>query len=582
MELLWLIVAPFAGGIAAWRLDHGGRRGGFAARWVSLAALAFDLAILAAIWASGHAAPVAGRPAGTGGVQYGAWFLQLNAGWIPEIGVSLHLAMDGLSFLLVFLTVFLGIVSVVASWTEIRDRVGFFHFNLLWCLTGVIGVFLALDLFLFYFFWEMMLVPMYFLIAVWGHERRRYAAIKFFIFTQLGGLVMLLAILGLYFMHGERTGVYTFDYFSLLGTPMSATAAFWLMLGFFTAFAVKLPAVPVHSWLPDAHTEAPTAGSVVLAGLLLKTGAYGLLRFLVPLFPAASAAFAPVAMALGVVGILYGALLAFGQTDLKKLIADTSISHMGFILIGVFAWNSLALQGVTLQIICHAISTGMLFILVGALQERIHTRDMELMGRLWEKVPVMGGVGMVFALASLGLPGLGNFVAEFLVLIGVFKVDPAVAVPAALGLIVSTVYALWMMQRVFHGEQRRVWSPPDLSVREKGIAAAMIILIVWLGLFPQPVINEAGPALHGLEAVAAPQIEKVSASVLKPMPAQPLSVIPAPDYGLRGQAPAAIHLKASLRAGGGQIGCPINTPGMTPLRNFGFFSELAGDKNERR
>ena len=541
MELLWLIIAPFAGGVIAWLIDRidGGDRRGLPARWVSLLALVFDLALLAAIWA--------GRHAGTGVGKYGAWFLQLKAGWIPEIGASFHLAMDGLSFLLVFLTVFLGIVSVAVSWNEIKDRVGFFHFNLLWCLAGVIGVFLALDLFLFYFFWEMMLVPMYFLIAVWGHERRRYAAMKFFIFTQLGGLVMLMAILGLYFIHGAQTGVYTFDYFSLIGTRMSAAAAFWLMLGFFTAFAVKLPAVPVHSWLPDAHTEAPTAGSVILAGLLLKTGAYGLLRFLVPLFPAASASFAPVAMAIGVAGILYGAILAFGQTDLKKLIADTSISHMGFILIGVFAWNSLALQGVVMQIICHAISTGMLFILAGALQERIHTRDMELMGRLWEKVPVMGGVGMVFALASLGLPGLGNFVAEFLILLGAFKANPAMSVLAALGLIVSTVYALRMMQHVFHGEERRGWSLPDLSAREKGVAAAMIILIVWLGLFPQPVIDAASPALQGLEAIAGSQVKIISVAGLGRMTAPP--------------AQASFYRTAS-----------------GPLKS----GALKGDKNERR
>ena len=512
MSLLFLIIAPFAGGIAAWLVDRGGKGGALRARWVSLFALFFDLALLVAIWVE--------RYAEAGGekekLKAGAWILQLRTGWIPQIGVSFHLAMDGLSLLLVLLTVFLGIVSVIVSWTEIRERVGFFHFNLLWCLAGIIGVFTALDLFLFYFFWEMMLVPMYFLIAVWGHEskKRRYAAIKFFIFTQLGGLLMLMSILGLYFIHGARTGVYTFDYLSLLGTPMSSTAAFWLMLGFFASFAVKLPAVPVHSWLPDAHTEAPTAGSVILAGLLLKTGAYGLLRFLVPLFPAAAASFTPVAMALGVAGILYGAILAFGQRDLKKLIADTSISHMGFILIGVFAWNRLALEGVTLQIICHAISTGMLFILVGALQERIHTRDMEVMGRLWEKVPVMAGVGMVFALASLGLPGLGNFVAEFLILLGVFKAHYfTVGSLASLGLVASTVYALWMMQRVFHGEARKAWSLPDLTIRERGVSAAMIVLIVWLGLFPQLIINKAGPALENLEAIAAPRYGKVKISM---------------------------------------------------------------------
>ena len=500
MPLIWLIIVPFAGGILAWLLDVflRGKRKGTAARWVSIFALVVDLVILTGIWA-GRGIAAAGGMSGAGG----SFFLQMKAGWIPQLGISVHFAMDGLNFLLVFLTIFIGIISVVTSWTEITERVGFFHFNLMWSLAGTIGVFLSLDLFLFYFFWELMLVPMYFLIAVWGHENRTYAAIKFFIFTQLGGLLMLMAILGLFFVHHAQTGVYTFDYQDLLGTPMAPEVSFWLMLGFFAAFAVKLPAVPVHSWLPDAHTEAPTAGSVILAGLLLKTGAYGLIRFLVPLFPYAAEKFAPVGMALGVAGILYGALLAFGQTDLKRLIADTSISHMGFILVGVFAWNGIALEGVMMQIISHAVSTGMLFILVGALQERIHTRDMRVMGRLWEKAPVMGGVAMVFALASLGLPGLGNFVAEFLVLLGAFRAAPTMAVLAALGLIVSTIYAIWLIQRVFHGEERGHWSLPDLSVRERGIAAVMIVAIVWLGIFPQPVINAAAPAIESLRKTAA-------------------------------------------------------------------------------
>ena len=502
MTLAWLIIAPFLGGILAWLLDRRGSALG--ARWVCLLALAIDLSVLIGIvWS--------GRLAGAG--PHGGFFLETRAGWMPQLGVSIHLAMDGLSLLLVFLTVFLGIVSVVTSWTEITRRVGFFHFNLLWCLAGVIGVFLSLDLFLFYFFWELMLVPMYFLIAIWGHERRTYAAVKFFIFTQLGGLLMLMAILGLFFIHAAETGVYTFDYFDLIGAKMSSAASFWLMLGFFASFAVKLPAVPVHSWLPDAHTEAPTAGSVILAGLLLKTGAYGLLRFLFPLFPMAAHEFAHVGMAIGVAGILYGAILAFGQTDLKRLIADTSISHMGFILVGVFAWNGLALEGVTMQIISHAISTGMLFILAGALQERIHTRDMQFMGRLWEKVPVMGGVAMVFVLASLGLPGLGNFVAEFLILLGAFRANPGMSVAASLGLIVSTIYALWIMQRVFHGEERKRWTPPDLSARERGVAAAMIVIIVWLGLFPQPVIDAAAPAINSLQKIASSQTEKTLAPV---------------------------------------------------------------------
>ncbi len=280
---------------------------------------------------------------------------------------------------------------------------------------------------------------------------------------------------------------------------MNSTTAFWLMLGFFTAFAVKLPAFPFHPWLPDAHTEAPTAGSVILAGLMLKTGAYGLIRFVVPLFPQAAFAFAPIAMALAVIGIIYGALLAFGQTDLKRLVAYTSVSHMGFVLLGVFAWNTLALQGVMLQIICHGISTGALFILVGSLQERIHTRDWRQMGGLWATVPRMGGASMLFSMAAMGLPGLGNFVAEFLVLLGTYQVNPVMAMLASIGLIVSTVYALWMIQTAFQGQNKNDWHIPDLSLRELAMMAALIVVIVWLGLAPQPVINTAQPAFDNLQ-----------------------------------------------------------------------------------
>lgn len=488
MILIWLILIPVIGGLLSWLF---GRRNDKWPRWLSLIAVAIDFVLVTVIWI--------GFPNNIELSGKGPWIAELQFNWIPRFGITFHLAIDGLSLLMVMLTTFLGIMSVAASWTEIKERVGFFHFNLMWSLAGIIGVFLSLDLFLFYSFWELMLVPMYFLIALWGHENRIYAAIKFFIFTQLSGLFMLAAILGIYFVHAGATGASTFDYSQLLGTTMSSTKAMFLMLGFVIAFLVKLPAIPFHTWLPDAHTEAPTAGSVILAGLLLKTGAYGLIRFAVPLFPQAAFNFAPVAMSLGVIGILYGAILAFGQRDLKRLVAYTSVSHMGFVLLGVFAWNELALQGAVIQMICHGVSTGALFIIVGALQERLHTRDLEKMGGLWTISPRMGGVGLFFGLASLGLPGLGNFVGEFLVLLGAYKVSVPMTAVAAVGLVFATVYSLWMIQRTFFGPKREGLEVTDLKLREMAVMTVMIAVIVWIGLYPRPVMNAAAQTVQALQ-----------------------------------------------------------------------------------
>ncbi len=488
----WIVIVPAAGGLLAWL---SGRRYPAGPRWISLLALTINLILILALVV---------RHAGQLTISAdGPWLVVLNRPWIPGLGISFHLALDGLSLVLVLLTAFLGLVAVLSAWTEISERGGFFYFNLMWVLAGITGVFMALDLFLFYFFWEMMLVPMYFIIAIWGHENRIYAATKFFLFTQISGLLMLVAILGLYFIHGRNSGTYTFDYLQLLGTSMPAPAAMLLMLGFLAAFVVKLPAFPVHTWLPDAHTEAPTAGSVILAGLLLKTGAYGLIRFVIPLFPGAALDFAPIAITFGIAGILYGALLAFSQTDLKRLVAYTSVSHMGFVLVGVFAWNELALQGVVLQIICHGISTGALFMLVGALQERIHTRDLRHMGGMWPEVPRMAGISLFFALASLGLPGLGNFIAEILILLGTYQVSVTAAVLAALGLVSATIYALWMIQQTFFGPNRENRKPSDLGGREVAVMVVMIAAILWLGFYPQPVLNLTQPALEHLQQTTA-------------------------------------------------------------------------------
>lgn len=488
MTLLWILLIPLIAGVLAWASERVDKSW---PRWISLAAVAGDLALVAGLWINNASTlTLAGQ---------NVWIASLNHPWIPSLGASFHLAVDGLSLILLALTMFLGVCSVLCSWTEIEERVGFFHFNLMWILSGIAGVFMAMDLFLFYFFWELMLIPMYFLIVLWGHENRLYAAIKFFIFTQASGLLMFLAILGLYWVHGNSTGAFTFDYFKLLGTQIPAGMSVWLMLGFFIAFAVKLPMVPFHNWLPDAHTEAPTAGSVILAGLLLKTGGYGLLRFVLPLFPDASRAFAPFAMALAVAGILYGAVVAIGQSDLKRLIAYTSVSHLGFVLLGVYSFNELAGQGVVMQMVSHGISTGALFVLVGGLQERIHTRDLRRMGGLWTTAPRMGTMAVIFAMASLGLPGMGNFVAEFLTLLGSYRASPSLTAWATLGLVAATIYSLWILQRAFFGPERKDLHVRDFGARDMAVMSALVVVILWLGLFPQTVLNASRSSIKSLD-----------------------------------------------------------------------------------
>ena len=428
---------------------------------------------------------------------------QETLAWIPRFGINVTLAMDGLSLALVALTLFLGVVAVVSSWTEIERNPGFFQFNLLWTLAGVVGVFTALDLFLFFVFWEVMLVPMYFLIAIWGHEERAYAAMKFFLFTQISGLLLLFAILTLVYSHYAASGDLTFAYADLLGADLHPTISFWLMLGFFVAFVVKLPGVPFHTWLPDAHTQAPTAGSVILAGILLKTGAYGLLRFVVPLFPEAALDFRWPAMLLGAVSVIYGGYLAYSQSDFKRLVAYSSISHMGFVLLGAFAWNVVAVQGAIVQMVAHGFSTAALFMMAGALQQRLHTREMGRMGGLWQRAPRMGAVALFFVVASLGMPGLGNFVGEFMVLLGAFQVDAPLAIAAAVGIVGAAVYALSLMQRSFQGalqEAENGGTPTfaDFGARELSVMILMMAALVWLGVHPNTLLDLCAPVVAGL------------------------------------------------------------------------------------
>ncbi len=497
MSLAILIAILLAGGMVAMFAE---RWSSNSPRWVSLATIVAALIYLLLVVSELPVEHLSITPSAGD-----SWLVYLKLDWIPRFGIAFELAMDGLSLLLVVLTLLLGLIAVSSSWSEIEFKQGFFQANLLWTLAGVTGVFLAMDLFLFFIFWEVMLIPMYLLIAIWGHENKAYAAMKFFIFTQFSGLLMLLSIVILAWQASLSSGYYSFSYFDLLGTSLNAKLEFWVMLGFFLAFTVKLPAFPFHTWLPDAHTQAPTAGSVLLAGILLKTGAYGLLRFCIPLFPRASMDFAPIAMWLGAAGVIYGAVLAFAQSDFKRLVAYSSVSHMGFVLLGLYAWNNLAIQGAVMQMVAHGVSTAALFMMAGAIQQRLHTRDMHKMGGLWHNAPRMGACALFFAVASLGLPGLGNFVAEFLVLLGLFAVQPWIAAVAALGMIGAAIYALWMMQLAFQGTPDENRKFDDFGMREMATMTAMIIALVWLGLYPQPVLDLTQPMLENLQSLVTQQ-----------------------------------------------------------------------------
>lgn len=494
MILPWLILIPFIGGLLCWQ---GERFGTTLPRWIALLTMSLLFGLGLWLWATGNftLAPAPGADP--------VWAHEFKVNWIERFGITIHLAMDGLSVLMVTLTGLLGVLSVLCSWNEIQNRVGFFHLNLMWILGGVVGVFLAVDLFLFFFFWEMMLVPMYFLIALWGHsgskgKTRIYAATKFFIFTQASGLVMLVAILGLVLVHYNATGVLTFNYADLLKTPLTPTAEYLLMLGFFIAFAVKFPVVPFHSWLPDAHAQAPTAGSVDLAGILLKTAAYGLMRFALPLFPNASAEFAPIAHWLGVFAIVYGALLSFAQTDIKRLVAFSSVSHMGFVLIAIYSGSQIALQGAVVQMMAHGLSAAALFILCGQLYERLHTRDMRQMGGIWSRMPYLPAINLFFAAAALGLPGTGNFVGEFLILLGSFEKAMWVTIIAATGLVFGSVYSLIMIHRAHFGAAKSDAPLQGLKPRELIMVLGLAVLLILLGVYPQPVLDTSAASMHGV------------------------------------------------------------------------------------
>ena len=423
--------------------------------------------------------------------------------WIGWLGVEYHVGVDGISLLLVLLTTFLSAVAILSSYSAITTSVKEYMICMLLLETGMIGVFVALDLVLFYVFWEGMLIPMYFLIGIWGGPRRIYATIKFFLYTMAGGVLMLVGIIALYFLSGSRPGgEYTFNLLKLIGLELPFQTQVWLFLAFAVAFAIKVPMFPFHTWLPDAHVEAPTAGSVILAGVLLKMGTYGFLRFALPLFPDATRYFTPLFSWLAIVGILYGALVAMIQPDLKKLVAYSSVSHLGFVVLGIFALTVQGVEGAILQMVNHGLSTGALFLLVGMLYERRHTRLIQDFGGLARIIPVFTAAFLIVTLSSIGLPGLNGFVGEFLILVGTFRINALYAALAMLGIILAAVYMLWMFQRVMFGPvtedaNRRL---PDLTPREVAVLVPILVLIVWIGIYPQPLLRTTEASVNQLLA----------------------------------------------------------------------------------
>lgn len=418
----------------------------------------------------------------------GGWLLYEDYRWIETFGIRYTLGLDGISLLLILLTAFIQVIAVLISW-RVSSHPAYFYALVLVLETAIIGVFLALDLVFFYLFWELMLIPIFVLIGIWGNERRVYAAVKFFLFTLSGSLLMLLAMISLYLLHGEQTGVYTFALEALKQTELTLLQEMIFFCCFLSAFAVKVPLFPFHAWLPDAHAEAPAAGSVDLAGLLMKTGVYGIIRFAFPLFPLAAEKSLPVLAFLALVGLVYAAAIAYLQTDLKRIVAYSSISHLGFVILGLAAWNQTAWEGSILLMVNHGVTTGALFVMIAIIRQRTGSCDLGKLGGLWQSQPNLSAFFLLFSLASLGLPGLANFAGEILVLVGVFSSHPLWGAIAVVGVLLAAAYMLRLVQEVIWGPCCEPFDKSDLWPREWLILIPLAILVIWLGCYPQPLLD---------------------------------------------------------------------------------------------
>jgi NADH-quinone oxidoreductase subunit M len=499
LTLSWFV--PLAGAILLLLIGNADGRRDALIRWVSLIVATISFVLTLVIWARFD-------------ITSADFQLVERHAWIPAFGIDYFIGIDGISLLLVVLTAFLTPVALLSSWHSVEYKVKEFSIFILALEAAMIGVFLSLDLFLFYVFWDAMLIPMYFLIGIWGYDQRVYAAIKFMLYTMAGSVLMLVAILGLAYLHSAATGSYSFDLLKLYTLEIAPQTQMWFFLAFALAFAIKVPLFPFHTWLPDAHVQAPTAGSVILAGVLLKMGTYGFVRFAFPLFPTAAAYFSPWIALLAVIGIIYGALVAMVQPDMKKLVAYSSVSHLGFVVLGICAMNTQGIAGAVYQMLAHGVSTGGLFLMVGMLSDRRHTRLISEYGGLKNVMPRFTAAFFIITLASIGMPGLNGFIGEFLTMLGAFRWDWRFVVGAGLGVILSAVYMLWMFQRVFFGDitHEKNKNLPDLHPREWAGVLPLCAMALFMGIFPTVFLRPMEAAVERLvERMQSTQSLRVNA-----------------------------------------------------------------------